>query len=229
MNYFAELPMGWVETTLGDSVVIEMGQSPDGSATNTVGNGLPLIGGASDLGKNLPCPSRYTSTPTKVSEIGDLILCIRATIGKLNYADNRYCLGRGVAGLRPINFERNWLKYYLNYCAKDLEQAGTGTTFRQIDKTTLQNWYIPLPPLNEQCRIVTKIEALKARSQQVKEALEAIPPLLDRFRQSVLAAAFRGDLTADWREKNPDVEPGASFFCKLTLRRYNETFVLMLL
>jgi type I restriction enzyme S subunit len=38
-----------------------------------------------------------------------------------------------------------------------------------------------------------------ARSQQVKEALEAIPPLLDQFRQSVLAAAFRGDLTADWK------------------------------
>ncbi len=40
---------------------------------------------------------------------------------------------------------------------------------------------IPLPPLNEQRRIVAKIEALKARSQQVKEALEAISPLLDQF------------------------------------------------
>jgi type I restriction enzyme S subunit len=39
----------------------------------------------------------------------------------------------------------------------------------------------------------------------VKEALEAIPQLLDQFRQSVLAAAFRGDLTADWREKNSNV------------------------
>ena len=48
---------------------------------------------------------------------------------------------------------------------------------------------------------------MQARSRRVKEELEAIRPLLDRFRQSVLAAAFRGDLTADWREKNPDVEP----------------------
>jgi type I restriction enzyme S subunit len=42
----------------------------------------------------------------------------------------------------------------------------------------------------------------------VKEELEAIPALLDQFRQSVLAAAFRGDLTADWREKNIPYEPG---------------------
>jgi type I restriction enzyme S subunit len=66
-----------------------------------------------------------------------------------------------------------------------------------------------LPPLNEQRRIVAKFEALKARSQRVKEELEPIAPLLDQFRQSVLAAAFRGDLTADWREKNPDVEPAS--------------------
>lgn len=209
IDEFSQLPEGWSITTLGDVVAIEMGQSPEGAATNIVGNGLPLIGGASDLGENLPRPTRYTSTPTKVSEKGDLILCVRATIGKLNYADNHYCLGRGVAGLRPISFERNWLKYYLNYCAKDLDHSGTGTTFRQIDKATLQNWSIPLAPINEQRRIVAKIEALKARSQWVKEAIAAIPPLLDQFRQSVLAAAFRGDLTADWREKNPEVEPAS--------------------
>ena len=40
------------------------------------------------------------------------------------------------------------------------------------------------------------------RSQAAQKALETIPQLCDRFRQSVLAAAFRGDLTADWREKN---------------------------
>lgn len=109
-NDLSELPRGWAITTMGDVIFIEMGQSPDGSATNTTGDGLPLIGGASDLDENLPRPTRYTSTPTKVSEIGDLILCVRATIGKLNYADNRYCLGRGVAGLRPISFEKEWLK-----------------------------------------------------------------------------------------------------------------------
>lgn len=209
MSNLVNLPLEWERTTLGDVVAIEMGQSPDGSATNTIGNGLPLIGGASDLGATLPRPSRYTSSPTKVSALGDLILCVRATIGKLNYADDRYCLGRGVAGLNPIGFERDWLKYYLTHCAQDLDRAGTGSTFRQIDKATLQNWPLPLPPLNEQRRIVAKIEALMARSQRVKEALEAIPSLLDQFRQSVLTAAFRGDLTADWREKNLDIEPAS--------------------
>ena len=78
---------------------------------------------------------------------------------------------------------------------------------RRVPKEFILDTKIPLPSLNEQKRIVAKIEALQARSQSVKEELEAIRPLLDKFRQSVLSAAFRGDLTADWREKNPDVEP----------------------
>lgn len=66
---------------------------------------------------------------------------------------------------------------------------------------------LPVPPLGEQRRIVAKIEALTARSRTAREALEKVPPLLERFRQSVLAAAFRGDLTAEWRRQHPDVEP----------------------
>jgi type I restriction enzyme S subunit len=77
----------------------------------------------------------------------------------------------------------------------------------------------PIPPFNEQRRIVAKIEALKARSQRVKEELEAIPALLDQFRQSVLAAAFRGDLTANWREKNPDVEPASELLKQIQEER----------
>jgi type I restriction enzyme S subunit len=66
---------------------------------------------------------------------------------------------------------------------------------------------------------------LSDRSQTAQKALETIPQLCDRFRQSVLAAAFRGDLTADWREKNSDVEPASQLLLKIIENRqqkYNE-------
>ncbi len=99
----------------------------------------------------------------------------------------------------------------------------TGTTGRRklTQRALLSAPYI-LPPLNEQRRIVAKIEALKARSQRVKEELEAIAPLLDQFRQSVLAAAFRGDLTADWREKNPAVESTTRVLESLREKRFSQ-------
>jgi len=108
--------------------------------------------------------------------------------------------------------------YYLLGNFKLNELAG-GSGQPYISQTILNPLLIPLPPLNEQRRIVAKIEALKARSQRVKEELEAIAPLLDQFRQSVLAAAFRGDLTADWREKNPDVEPASVLLERIRAER----------
>lgn len=83
----------------------------------------------------------------------------------------------------------------------------------------MKAFHICLPPLNEQRRIVAKIDALMARSRRAKESLDAIPPLLERLRQSILAAAFRGDLTADWRAQNPDVEPAEKLLERIRTER----------
>jgi type I restriction enzyme S subunit len=64
-----------------------------------------------------------------------------------------------------------------------------------------------LPPLAEQRRIVARLEALEARSRRARAALDALPPLLAEARQSVLAAAFRGNLTTDWRNAVQETGP----------------------
>lgn len=93
------------------------------------------------------------------------------------------------------------------------------TNLASISMTKLRGLPLRLPPAEEQRRIVEKIEALMARSRRAKEALDAIPPLLERFRMSVLAAAFRGDLTADWRAQNPDVEPADQLLERIRVER----------
>ena len=90
---------------------------------------------------------------------------------------------------------------------------------RRVPKDFILSSQIPLPPLNEQKRIVAKIEALQTRSTAAKEELEAIKPLLDQFRQSVLASAFCGDLTKNWRSQNPDVEPAEVLLERIRVER----------
>lgn len=78
---------------------------------------------------------------------------------------------------------------------------------------------IPVPPLDVQRRIVAKLDALLAQSRAAREQLAAVPDLVETYRQSVLAAAFRGDLTADWRKKNPNVEPASKLLERIRIER----------
>lgn len=216
------LPSGWVEAALGDVVRLDMGQSPDGEATNTTGNGLPLIGGAADLREGEVVATRHTDAPTKVSEPGDLILCIRATIGKLAVGREAYCLGRGVAGIRALSaVHQDFVRHFLVHSTPALAGLGTGSTFVQVDKKTLTDFGIPVPPLPEQRRIVAKLDELRARSRKAREALDEVPALLDKLKQSVLAAAFRGDLTAEWRAAQPpgSVEPASVLLDRIRAER----------
>ena len=102
------------------------------------------------------------------------------------------------------------------------DEVAVGTGVKHLRVKAVEQLPIPLPPLNEQKRIVAEIEALRERSQKARSALSAIPELCDKFRQSVLAAAFRGDLTADWREQNPDVEPASVLLERIRGKRLVE-------
>ena len=95
----------------------------------------------------------------------------------------------------------------------------SGTTRLKLTQGSLKKVPLSIPSLPEQRRIVAKIEALQERSRKARAALEAIPPLLEQFRQSVLAAAFRGDLTADWRAQHPDVEPASVLLDRIRAER----------
>ncbi|NJP21511.1 MAG: hypothetical protein HC763_23725 [Hydrococcus sp. CRU_1_1] len=148
---------------------------------------------------------------TRVS-FGDVLLTIVGAIGRATVVPNgiqRFTLQRSVAVLTPVSVTPKFLMYQLHSprIQTELTNKAKGTAQKGVYLNKLSQIEMDIPPLNEQKRIVAKIEALQERSQRVKTELDAIKPLLDQFRQSVLAAAFRGDLTADWRENNPDVEP----------------------
>ena len=81
---------------------------------------------------------------------------------------------------------------------------------KRVPAAFLEATEIPLAPLAEQQRIVTKVEALLARVNAARQRLAKLPPILKRFRQSVLAAACSGRLTADWRKENALLEPAVA-------------------
>jgi type I restriction enzyme S subunit len=101
--------------------------------------------------------------------------------------------------------------------ARATMQSGVGQA--RVPKEFVLNTKLPVPPLSEQRRIVAKIEALQERSRRAREELSEVGPLLEQFQQSVLAAAFRGDLTADWRAAHPHVEPASAHLQRIRAER----------
>ena len=80
----------------------------------------------------------------------------------------------------------------------------SGSTRKRISRGNLATIPLPLPPLNEQHRIVAKIETLFSELDKGIESLKTAREQLKVYRQAVLKHAFEGNLTAHWREQNKD-------------------------
>ena len=93
------------------------------------------------------------------------------------------------------------------------------TNLASISLSKLSALPVPLIPVEEQSRIVMKIDSLFARSSRARVELAHIPKLIERYRQAVLEAAFRGDLTADWRASHPVSAAGSRLDTLLVERR----------
>lgn len=94
---------------------------------------------------------------------------------------------------------------------QDAERHMTGAVGqRRVPAQYIKDALIPLPPVPEQRRIIAKLDNLFRHSKSAREELARIPRLVERYKQAILAAAFRGDLTAKWREAELHGSTGAS-------------------
>lgn len=229
-----ELPEGWAWATVGDLVV----DAQSGFASGKKG----VEGGIRHLRMNNIGPdcrldlSEVTKVPgdlakeRHVLKPGDVLFChtnSQKLVGKtalFDVEDGPYAYSNHLTRLRlPRNGSPpQWLwyslamlwrdRYFETRCKQWVNQA-------TVERHTLLSTPIPVASLKEQRRIVAKIEALFEQSRSARQALDRIPPLLKKFRQSVLAAAFRGDLTRDWREQNPDVESASGLLERIRAER----------
>lgn len=140
---------------------------------------------------------------------GDVLLTIVGAIGRTAVVPDGikpFTLQRSVAVLTPILVDPKFLMYQIE--SPDLSnffmRNARGTAQKGIYLNFLGGTEILIPPLNEQKRIVAKIEELFSELDKGIENLKTAREQLKVYRQAVLKYAFEGKLTAGWREKNTD-------------------------
>ena len=91
-----------------------------------------------------------------------------------------------------------------------------------VSQGVLEKLLVPVPPLNEQRRIVAKIEELFSDLDAGVVALERVRVNLKRYRAAVLKAAVEGKLTEDWRAQHPDAEPASVLLDRILTDRHRK-------
>ena len=181
MRLFAGSLQGWVmssEIALSSICEIVMGQSPAGEACNKNGEGLPLLNGPTEFGSKHPKPVQYTTDPRKFAEPNDLLFCVRGSTGRMNWADQKYAIGRGLAAIRGKNgYPNSFVKAVLETKLEELLQWATGSTFPNVGKDMLGGLKIPNRTATAAAVVSSVIDPIDDRITLLRETnktLEAI-------------------------------------------------------
>jgi type I restriction enzyme S subunit len=126
---------------------VVMGTSPKGYTYNSSGDGLPLLNGPTEFGEQHPSCTLFTTNSVKECEPGDLIFCVRgSTTGRMNWADRKYSLGRGVCAIRgESEFDTKFIRYCIDHRLDALLQLAGGTTFPNLTQDVIKDFEIPFP------------------------------------------------------------------------------------
>jgi type I restriction enzyme S subunit len=157
---------------LGDIADVVMGQSPAGTSYNQDGAGVPLINGPTEFTDWHPVARQWTTDPVRFCEPDDILICVRgSSTGRMNIADQAYCIGRGVAAVRAQGRnDQIYTRYALGAVVEDLLKLQSGSTFPSIDSRVIKGGSVLLPEPPEQRKIGealsdadNEIAALRAR------------------------------------------------------------------
>jgi len=129
----------------------------------------------------------------------------------VNNISEEISLLSSVGVLRPTSFiNAKYLEHYLNspIGRKVMLDMIGGTAIMRLTLTKIMRSPLSIPPIEEQTEIVARVEQLFAYADQIEQRVKDAQSRVNHLTQAILAKAFRGELTAEWRAQNPDLISG---------------------
>lgn len=167
----------WKSYLLGNICHIGMGQSPTSTSCGENLHGLPFLQGCAEFKERVPETKINCSSPTRVAPKKSILISVRAPVGKLNRADRKYCIGRGLACISSTNVDHDFLINYLELEGHKFNRLSQGSTFDAINSKDLNNFEIVAPPLPHQrkiAKILTTVDNQIEKTEQLIAKYEAV-------------------------------------------------------
>lgn len=178
---------------LGDIADVVMGQSPAGTSYNQDGAGVPLINGPTEFTDSHPVARQWTTDPVRFCEPDDILICVRgSSTGRMNIADQAYCIGRGVAAVRARGRnDQNYTRYALGAVVEDLLKFQSGSTFPSIDSRVIKGGSVLLPEPPEQRKIGEALSDTDNEIAALRECLAKARAVKTGMMQQLLTGRTR--------------------------------------
>ncbi len=174
---------GWVVKRLGGVCNIVMGQSPSSKFYNTNGEGLLFHQGVKDFGTRFPTHKTYCTVDKRVADEGDVLVSVRAPVGRINIANAKLIVGRGLAALRPESLLQSFLFYQLKNIFVDEDSMGGGSIFNAVTKEDMSNikFLVPNESLDRKFdelvgSLDKQIEILQSQIENLKNTRDLLLP-----------------------------------------------------
>ena len=151
-----------------------------------------------------------------VPNVGDILITAVGTLGKVYIVktnDKFYFKDGNVIWLKKKNtlLKSSMIKYFFEsfFMLERIQDISTGTVVKTYTITKAKETLFPLPPLEEQKRIVKKLSSMLGRLKEARELIQEARDTFEERRAAILNKAFTGELTKKWREENLDVNPAS--------------------
>lgn len=196
------LKEGWRWVKLGDICELIMGQSPPGNTYTDKPEGQPFFQGKADFGEYFPTVRMWCTQPIKIAEDGDILISVRAPVGPVNISNLKCCIGRGLTAIRCKDNTINWfIFWYLQSIEEKIASLGSGSTFSAISRDDLANLQIPLPPIEEQEGIVSKLQELMQEVERARAACEKQLEGAKALSAAYLREVFGSEEAKKWERR----------------------------
>jgi type I restriction enzyme S subunit len=173
-----------IKVKLSDLANIKMGQSPQGETCNENGDGIPLLNGPSEFTSFYPIAKQYTNDPKKICQEFDILFCVRgSTTGRMNWADKKYAIGRGLASISHKKGKEfnHFLKYLIEYNLDSILNLTSGSTFPNLTNDNLASYEFYVPEIEVQKKIsmfLSNIDSKIELNNRINSELEAMAKTL---------------------------------------------------
>lgn len=148
------IPEGWEVETLGDTCNIVMGQSPKSEFYNEQSEGIPFHQGVTNFGERFPTDKVYCTVFNRIAEAEDILFSVRAPVGRINIANKKIVIGRGLCAIRSKSGNQIFLFQQLKEKFQEEDLIGGGTIYKSVTKDDMHNIKILIP----YHRLITKFE-----------------------------------------------------------------------